>query len=266
MSHDTGATFHMQRDPGSASFDRQPQILDLLEQRRSCGVAELSSHFRVSGETIRRDIKALLQTGRVEKVHGGVRLREDPVEAAYLQRLKENKAGKQAIGARAAALVQDGMVVLIDSGTTSYYAARQMSARSRLSVITNSLEVAREMARSGRNRIYFAGGEINNAYLSAFGAETIEQARRFTPAIAFLSIGAIDLRLGALDYHLEEADFKRALAPLAKKVVLLADASKFGKGGLVRALDFDQFDVLVTDRPLSDDYAAALSNVDVLVT
>jgi len=155
--------------------------------------------------------------------------------------------------------------VLIDSGTTSYYAARQMSARSHLSVITNSLEVAREMARSGRNRIYFTGGEIDNAYLAAFGADTVEQVRRYAPAIALLSIGAMDIGLGALDYHLEEANLKRAAAPLAKRVVVLADATKFGRQGLVRTLGFDAFDTLVTDKPLSEPFAQALSQVEILV-
>lgn len=246
-----------------SSFRRQPDLLAYLEERRSCSIAELAERFGVAGETIRRDIKALLRTGRVEKVHGGVRLREDTMEAAYLQRLAENRAAKIAIGEHAAGLVQDGMVVLIDSGTTSYYAACRLSARSRLSVVTNSLEVAREMARSGRNRIYFTGGEINNEYLSAFGAETIEQLRRYAPEVAFLSIGAMDVERGALDFHLGEAEFKRVAAPLANRVVLLADASKFGKQGLVRTLGFDQIHVLVTDQPLSEEFARALAHVDV---
>lgn len=247
------------------SFRRRQRLMTLLEDRGEVSIAELSDHFTVSDETIRRDIKALLQTGRVEKMHGGARFRENPFEAAYVQRLNENQAAKQAIGARGASLVQDGMVVLIDSGTTSYYAAQHMRGRNHLSIITNSLEVAREMARSGRNRIYFMGGEINNDYLSAFGAETMEQVRKYTPAIAFLSIGALDIRLGGLDYHLEEADFKRVAAPLAGKVVLLADSSKFGKPGLVKTLGFNEFDVLITDKPLADDFAAALSHVDVMV-
>lgn len=247
------------------SYRRQPLLLAYLEDMRSCSIGDLAAHFRVSGETIRRDIRALLQTGRIEKVHGGVRLRDNPVEAAYLQRLAENRQAKEAIGVRAAALVQDGMVVLIDSGTTSYYAARQMAARSQLSIITNSLEVAREMARSGRNRIYFTGGVIDNAYLAAFGGEAIEQVRRYAPAIAFLSVGAIDARLGVLDFHPDEASFKGAAAPLAKKVVLLADASKFGREGLVRTLSFEQCDALITDRPLAPDFAQAMSNLEVLI-
>lgn len=232
-----------------------------LESQGTISVRDFAERFEVSDETVRRDIKALLQTGRVEKVHGGARLRENPFEAAYVQRLNENLRAKQAIGARAASLVRDGMVLLIDSGTTSYYAAQHLRAREHLSIVTNSLEVARDMARSGKNRIYFTGGEISNDYLAAFGAETIAQVRQYTPAIAFLSIGAMNTRLGALDYHLGEAEFKRAAAPLAGKVVLLADASKFGKDGLVKTLEFDAFDTLITDRPLAEDFAAGKSVV-----
>jgi len=248
-----------------SSFRRQPAILTLLEVQGSASVIELATRFGVAGETIRRDLQALLKTGRIEKVHGGVRLREEIAEADYVQRLNENKAAKNAIGEAASALIEDGASVLIDSGTSSYYAARHLDRHSRLSIITNSLEVARETARSGRNRVYFIGGEVNNEYLSTFGVDTMAQVARYAPTVALLSIGALDPARGALDFHLDEANFKQAAAPLAKRVILLADSTKFDREALVHTLDFSQIHVLVTNKPVPAHFEDALSKVQVLI-
>lgn len=248
-----------------SSFRRHPAILSLLEQQGSASVTELAARFGVAGETIRRDLQALLKTGRIEKMHGGVRLRDEVAEAGYIQRLNENKAAKNAIGRTASALIEDGASVLIDSGTTAYYAARHLGEHSRLSIITNSLEVARETARSGRNRVHFIGGEVNNEYLATFGVDTMAQVARYAPAIALLSIGALDPARGALDFHLDEANFKQTAAPLAKRVILLADSTKFGREALVHTLDFSQIHILVTDKPIPAHFEDALSKMQVVI-
>ena len=244
---------------------RHRQLIGFLEARRIASVAELAELCNVSQETIRRDIKDLELQGRVEKLHGAARLREHPIEATYIRRLKESQTAKEAIGAKAATLVENGMVILIDSGTTSYYAAKSLLRFDGLSVVTNSLEVARELSLHSGNHVYFTGGEIDAGYLSSFGVESVEQAKRYTPEVAFFSIGAIDADRGALDYHLGEAEFKRATAPLARKIILLADATKFGKPGLVKTFDFDQIHAVVTNRPPPAEFVEAMSDVEILI-
>ncbi|TIX51719.1 DeoR/GlpR family DNA-binding transcription regulator [Alteraurantiacibacter aquimixticola] len=247
------------------SQSRRQEIMSHLEQRRSCSIAELAEAFGVSGETIRRDIKAMENDGQVEKLHGGVRIRENPLETSYLRRLKDNQQAKESIGAAAASLVEDGMTVLIDSGTTSYYAAEHLRAANALSVVTNSLLVARQMALIGNNRVFFTGGEINPYYLSAFGNEAISQAVKYAPEIAFFSIGAIDPARGGLDFDMDEAKFKRAMAPMARKVIVLADSSKIGKGGLVHTFHLDQIDTIITDKMPPPEIRSALGAVRILI-
>src|SRR5215213_5224553 len=117
---------------------RHDDILKRIEATGTVSVEELSRKFGVSRETIRRDLKALAERGRVEVVHGGAARRE-VVEPALGQRSRENVEGKAAIGRAAAELVGDGMVVLLDSGTTTLAVARALRAKQNLAICTNSL-------------------------------------------------------------------------------------------------------------------------------
>jgi DeoR family transcriptional regulator, glycerol-3-phosphate regulon repressor len=246
-------------------ISRLHEILALLDQNTSCTIAALAQRFEVSEETIRRDVRQLETTGRVRKVHGGVRLPDNVFEAAYHQRINDNAARKRGIGLKAAEMVKDGVTLLIDSGTTSFWLARALTKVRDLTIVTNAIEVTRELNGRNHARIYFAGGEVNDDYCSCFGPDTQSFMQRFTPEIAFFSIGAIEAKRGLLDYILPEAELKRAIAPLARKVVILADSSKFERPGLIRTLDFKDVDILVTDAYPGAELAAAMSGTEIQI-
>ncbi|MGZ3273541.1 MAG: DeoR/GlpR family DNA-binding transcription regulator [Phenylobacterium sp.] len=243
---------------------RQTEILQLLQANDICSIAELADRFGVSEETVRRDVRHLESGGQALKVHGGVRLAARDGEAAYQLRIAENAPMKRRIAETAAGLVDEGMTILIDSGTTSYWLARALVGVKKLSVVTNAIEVARELAGRHGSHLYIGGGEVNDDYCSCFGVEAQAFMRKFTPDIAFFSIGAIDAKLGLLDFHLPEAELKRALAPLARKIVVLADSTKFTRRGLIHVFDFPEIDVLVTDAAPPAEFGAALKDVHVL--
>jgi DeoR family glycerol-3-phosphate regulon repressor len=245
--------------------DRLAEILDLLQTRGGCGIGELAQRFAVSEETIRRDVRRLEKGGRVYKVHGGVRLPDNMFEAPYQFRMIENAEAKRRVAAAAVALVEDGMTVLMDSGSTTYWTARAMTRPTGLTVVTNSLEVAREVLGRNNNRLFFAGGEVNVDHRAAYGAEAIAAAQSFVPDIAFLSVGAIDPQRGFLDFHVDEAGFKRALLGAARRVVMVADASKFDRSGVVLMARLDQAHDLVVDRPPPPAAAEALAGAGVRV-
>ncbi|WP_443751412.1 DeoR/GlpR family DNA-binding transcription regulator [Asticcacaulis solisilvae] len=244
---------------------RQAEILNLLQVHRSRQISDLAVHFDVSEETVRRDVRQLEAEGHAHRVRGGVKLKETAFEPPYVIRRNQNAQQKRAIALKAATLVEDGMTVLIDSGSTAYWLSRCLSKRRNLTVITNALDVAREMAGKTNNRIFFGGGEIDYDYQSCFGPETEAFMGGFTPEIAFFSISAVDSRRGLLDFHYPEATLKAKLAPLATKVVVLADATKFERQGIVKALDFDQIDVFVTDAEPGAELKCALSDIEILI-
>ncbi len=244
---------------------RQAEILNLLHVHRSRQISDLARHFDVSEETVRRDLRQLEAEGHAHRVRGGVKLKETAFEPPYLVRRNKNAPQKRAIALKAATLVEDGMTVLIDSGSTAYWLSRSLVKRRNLTVITNALEVAREMAGKNGCRVFFGGGEINHDYQSCFGPETEAFMSGFTPEIAFFSISAVDSQRGLLDFHYPEATLKARLAPLASKVVVLADSSKFERQGIVKSLDFNQIDAFVTDAEPGQDLLRALTDIELLV-
>lgn len=245
--------------------DRQTAILELVELHRSMTVSALSTEFAVSEETIRRDIKQLESAGRVEKIHGGVRLPVTQLEPPYWQRVNRNAEAKKRIGLKAAEQVHNGMTLFIDSGTTSLWLAKALTAQKDLTVITNSLEVAAELAGRPDCKLVIVGGVVDMDYRAAFGVEAIAQARRYLPDILFLSAGGVTGEGGWLDFSHDEADFKRALLPLARKKIVLADSSKFDAPGTVQFAALDEVDVLLSEQLPKAAFAAALQKAGVAV-
>lgn len=244
---------------------RQSAILNLLEEKRAASIADLAEQFNVSEETIRRDVRQLEAEGHVQKHHGGVRLPDNIFEAPYQLRMGQEGSAKRSIGAAAADLVEDGMTVLIDSGTTSCWVAKHLLRQRNLSIITNAIEVAREVSGRNNNRIYLAGGEVSADYRSTFGPSAIAYAQQFRPDIAFFSIGALDPELGLLDYHMPEAEFKRAVMPLAQTCVIVADQTKFNRKGLIITAPLDAGDIYVFDSHPDDALQQGLSEKRIIL-
>ena len=123
--------------------------------------------------------------------------------------MREESRGQAAIARRVAATIQDGESVMLDTGTTTSFLAREMLGHRRLTVVTNSSDIARTLATVNGNKVYMAGGELRSDNGAAFGVSAIEFVSRFTVDHAVISIGAVDAAGGLMDYNLEEAEFAR---------------------------------------------------------
>ena len=228
---------------------RQQHILTLLEERGKAAITYLAEQFEVSDETIRRDLKALSVDGKVEKFHGGVRLLMPRTEPPFERRLREATEAKKAIAVRAAEHVLDGATLLMDNSTTACFLARELVHREDLTVITISLEIAQIFYASDKpHRVILPCGEVRGADRTIMGAGTIDYLSRFTPSYFVTSMVAASNR-GCDDFDLFEAEFKRAMIPLADEIIVLLDYSKFEKSGLIHVCDWSDVDVLVTDAP-----------------
>ncbi len=227
---------------------RLAEILRLLDERAFWTVSELAERFDVSEETIRRDARQLEQSGVIQKVHGGLSATSHKIEAPYRIRLRENAAAKQQIARKAAELVSDGMTLLIDSGTSCHWLARNLAAMRNLTIVTNSVEIAHEVLGNPGQRLLLAGGQINPIHNAAFGPEAQAFCQRFAPDLTILSMGAIDAARGFLDFDPDEAAFKQSLLEHARRVVVLADHSKFAKSGFMQVTSFREVQDLVTDE------------------
>ena len=156
---------------------------------------------------------------------------------------------------------------MLDTGTTTSFLARELTSRRRLTVVTNSSDIARTLATLNGNKVYMAGGELRSDSGAAFGGSAVEFVSRFSVNHAVISTGAVDAVMGVMDYDLEEAEFARMVLSRGARRIVVTDHSKFGRQGLVQVCGFDGFGELYTDRAPAPDLAQALAAAGVrLVT
>lgn len=244
---------------------RHADILRILETEGSVAISALAAKLGVSLETIRRDVRPLTENGTLVRVHGAVGLAGQIGEAPFQKRMRENAAAKQAIARAVAATIRDGESVMLDTGTTTSFLARELTARRRLTVVTNSSDIARTLATVNGNRVYMAGGELRSDSGAAFGASALEFISRFRVNHAIISTGAVDAG-GVMDFDLEEAVFARAVLSRGERRAVVTDHSKFGRRGLIEVCGFDAIGELITDRPPPCAIARALEKAGALLS
>lgn len=237
---------------------RHAEILRLLQEEGTITIASLADRLGVSLETVRRDVKPLTGNGTVLKMHGAIGLPAMVGEAPFERRMRENADGKRAIARMVAATIGDGESVMLDTGTTTSFLARELLGHRRLTVVTNSSDIARTLATVNGNKVYMAGGELRSDSGGAFGVSAIEFVSRFSVNHSIISIGAVDAEVGLMDYDLEEAEFARMVIARGTRSVVVTDHTKFGRQGLVQVSSLAGFSELATDRTPPRSISAAL--------
>jgi DeoR family glycerol-3-phosphate regulon repressor len=228
---------------------RQNEILASVKSRGACSIVELATQLNVSDETIRRNIKPLVRQGLIEKVHGGVVLSQNQEpEPPFEKRMHEQIEEKLMISKLVAEIISDGDSIMLDTGSTTAYVARALGDHRNLSVVTNCTEIARTLVREPSNRVHICGGVMRPDDWATFGTVAIDFVRQFHVNYAILSIGGVTENGSFMDYHLEEAEFSRAVIAQAKKTIVVADHSKFGNANFIKVCDFEQIDIIVVDR------------------
>ncbi|UJW74833.1 DeoR/GlpR family DNA-binding transcription regulator [Rhizobium sp. SL42] len=245
---------------------RHRDILKLLQQDGTLSIADLAGRLGVSLETIRRDLKPLADRHTIVRMHGAVALPSIVGEAPFERRLRENAQAKKAIARTLAATIRDGDSIMLDTGTTTSILARELLGHRRLTVITNSSDIARTLATSNENRVYMAGGELRSDNGAAFGSTAIDFISRFHVLHAVISVGAVSAGSGILDFDFEEAEFARTLLTRGDRRIAVTDQSKFNRSGLVKVCDFSDLTDLVTDGTPPQDVRAALETAGVTCT
>ncbi|NVK20330.1 MAG: DeoR/GlpR transcriptional regulator [Methylocystaceae bacterium] len=245
---------------------RQQDIAEWLHQVQSATIQDLSDQFRVSDETIRRDLRHLSENGLVEKFHGGVRFNVPSAEAPFKSRMRVMAQEKSQIAVRAAKLIENEATVFLDNSSTACFLARQLAKRNDLTIITLSLEIANILSTGPKgNRVILSGGELRAEDQTLTGTEAINFITQFTPNMCFISVAAVSPIHGCMDFDLFESDFKRAVIPLADQVVLLSDHSKFDKSGLIKVCDLSAFNTLVTDQAVPKSVADKMKHGKIVV-
>lgn len=244
---------------------RQAQIIEAVSKTGSIEVVDLASQLEVSGETIRRDIKELQRKGVLKKIHGGVALPASLADTPFHERLKDNAEGKRRIGEAIAEIIQDGDSLIIETGTTATYVAQALSHRRRLTIVTNSVDVARSLAFGPENEVFMAGGRLTPDDGAALDQTAIAYVSQFRVKYAVFSVAGIHPEDGLMAHRISEADFTRTVISRADTVILAADQTKLGRGGLVRVCGPEVVDIFVTDGDPSPRLRAMFERAEIKI-
>ena len=232
---------------------RKNEIMKRLVLEKTLKMEEMAAMFGVSVETVRRDVADLERDGLVEKVYGGIRLREGTLRShstldSWSERMSRCHAEKVQIAARALELVEDDSVIALDIGTTVYELSRLLAVKKGLTIITNSLPIAAELSRTTSHNILCVGGRVTTNETVTGGV----YARRFLEdfaAVDLFLMGAdgLSVKQGVTEYSEGIVDVKHQLSQLARRCVLLADHSKFGVEAPFKSCPLERVDTLITD-------------------
>lgn len=231
-------------------YERQKEILKILKEEHSSTVKDLAKSIYTSEATVRRDIEALEKGGYVHKVYGGVVLSEY-INSVVPVKLRDSKNSleKESIAKKAAGLIFDGAVIIMDSSSTVRRMCKYMNGFKNLKIITNNLSIFNEFQNKSCT-LYCTGGKYsvnNNVFVGAAAGEYI---RNINADIVFFSSQAISNEGDVTDISEEETAIRRAMLKSADKKVFLCDSSKIGTKKMFKLCHKDEIDIIICDTEL----------------
>ena len=241
---------------------RQARILDEVRRTGGVRVSELTVLLGVSDMTVRRDLEVLDHKGLLSKVHGGATAVEtaSAVEPGFEAKSMRELAEKEAIAARAATLVHPGMAIAVTAGTTTWTLARHLAAIADLTVVTNSLKVAEVLYEQHRaDRTVVLTGGLRTPSDGLVGPVAVQAIRSLHVDMVIMGVHGIDARAGLTTPNLLEAETNRAMVDAARRLVVVADHTKWGTVGLSRIAPLSAVSTLLVDDRLDPDAVAEIS-------
>jgi len=243
---------------------RSEQIMHELLRSGRVSVDELSIKLRVSGVSVRRDLRRLEDEGLLRRERGGA-VPLGPLlyealghDSSFQEQIERRAEEKRRIGLAAAELVRDGDTIALAAGTTTTYIARALHRRENVTVLTNSVNIAMELSGRHGVTVQLSGGVLRGGWFSLAGASALETIQSVFPDICFLSINGIDARRGFTDYHAEEAAVNRALLRQSRRKVVVADYSKFGVVATRAVCAIEEINIVITDTGATDEMIGPL--------
>lgn len=248
--------------------ERRQAMSDLIAQRGRLSVNELADAYRVTTETVRRDLSLLERAGIIRRVHGGavpasalVALETAVSDRDLAQAEQKERIAKAALDQ----LPGSGGSILLDAGTTTARLASYLPHDLRLTVITNAVPIAGRLAGLSNVDLHLLPGRVRRTTQAAVGEDTVAAVDLLRTDVAFVGANGVSLAHGLSTPDHAEAAAKRAMVRSGQRVVVLADSTKIGQEHTVRFAGLDDIDVLVTDSGLSTKTAAALRARDIEV-
>lgn len=238
---------------------RHEQIIEFVTSRGFVSIDDLSSHFGVTPQTIRRDINSLAADQRLRRFHGGASSAPSTRNTEYTERKYMQSPEKARIASEVAKHIPDHASLFINIGTTNEAIARELLDHCGLKIITNNLHVAAIVSGKPDFDVIIAGGRVRSRDGGIIGEATTEFVRQFRVDFGIIGISGIDTDGTLVDFDYQEVRVAQALISNSRQVVLACDHTKFDRPAMIRLGSLDDIDVLVTDRQPDAHFSALLA-------
>lgn len=247
--------------------ERRQHILLVVQNEGRVLVGELSDKLGISQITIRKDLDYLQSKGLIARTHGGAL----PVNSGALfdpslkEKQKQHSHEKQRIADAAVKMIKEGQCIMLDSGTTTTAIAQALKRFSRLTVITNAVNIAAELTGTDFE-VILTGGTLRKNSFSLVGPLAEDMLEEMHADILFLGVDGFDVETGVTTPNVLESRVNRAMVKAAKKVVAVCDATKFGRRSLSRIISPTAIHHVITDKNVSPGIVESLTNLNIQVT
>lgn len=247
---------------------RQADILEHLQKRGKCSVEELARYFATTGTTIRKDLVMLESAGAVIRTYGGVMPNKDEPDPPVSHKALINTHQKALIAAAAVQLIHDGDSIILDAGSTVLQMVPLLARFNNITVMTNSLHIAHALSGlDNEQTILMPGGTLRKKSASFHGQLAENAFACFSFDKLFIGADGIDAQAGVTTFN-EVYTVSKAMCGAAREVILMADASKFGRKSPNIVCDLQRVDTLITDADINPAFRQTLEEkgIEVIIT
>lgn len=238
----------------NSTTERRLYISKQIEENEQVDVIRLSKKFNVSEVTIRKDLRYLESKNILLRTRGGaIKQTILNTDLSIFERRKKNIKAKSEIGKASAKLIKEGETILLDSGTTIMEMIKNVPKKIELTIITNAIDIIYQLTEYPNINVIVPGGHLRRNSISLVGEQASETLRNYYCDKYFLSIDGIDFEKGLLTNNFEEAHLSSIAIKNSKKVILLADSSKFQNDATKSVAPLSSIDILVTDKDITEE-------------
>ncbi len=229
--------------------ERHKEIVEILKKQSFASVAKLATTLYASMPTIRRDLSLLERDGYVKRCHGGAMILDGNTKPPVYFRREQKSQEKLKMCKIASTLISEGDTVFIDASTSAFHIADFIEKEQGVTVITNGLPIATQLADTGI-KVYSTGGRLLKESLAFVGISAEKAAALYNADTMFFSVASLSLDGMLSDWSEDEAMLRVEMAKNAKRKVLLCDSSKLGTMSTFKLFTLDTLEFIVTDKSL----------------
>lgn len=228
--------------------ERQGLIRKRLADEGRVIATDLAQEFRISEDTIRRDLREMAAAGLCRRVYGGALAPADGADNTLIKRLSEKPERKDALAKAAVTLFKAGMTLFIDAGTTNLAIAQTIPADLPLTVITNAPMIAASLVGRREIDVVGIGGRLDHTSGAMLGAKAMQEAESFHPDLCVLGSCGLDTENGVTASFYEEAEFKRFVALRSRKVMAAVTNEKLGVPASFAVIPFQKVGPVIVEH------------------